>query len=261
MDAVTWPKAGVAEFRVKDLVSDDHYCSTVGVSGCRAVGNKGIHQRAGGELVGLDRTAAKGGVIPDDLRRRSSRLAGRAGAVRARIDVLARLRGRGRRAVDVRGLGIGAVPGSAAVALHRVRLGAPAALIVVLRRRLVDRECVARIRGTPGLGRGSKTLEGLVEMATAALVRELRESNRPVLVLRQRGWSFGKVRVARIALVLRETGFRRVLALRLALGSGRGRQAAAVLVDGADEPAAGAARVDGALRLAHSGGAVRGRAE
>src|SRR5262245_49017760 len=110
-----------------------------------------------------------------------------------------------------------------AVALDDVRLLCPAALVGVLRRGLVDREVVGPIAG---LRRLADTLV-----------------HRPELDLRQRGRRLAEVRVTGVA--RSKAALRRVLALRLGLRRGRGRESGAVLVDRSQKPA-----VDRALRLA-----------
>src|SRR5438046_6386849 len=182
MDAITRAEGVLAApFRLEDLVSLHRYGPAVSARHLSAVRDERVDERAGAQIVGLDRAATERSIVAHDYVG-SGRRAGRAGAVRARVDVLTALRGGGRLSVDVGCLRIRAGAGRVAVALNDVRLSAPGALVVVLRGRLGDRERVVPVR-VACLPRGSKALEGLEEMASPALVRELREPHWPVLLL------------------------------------------------------------------------------
>src|SRR5207302_9426684 len=111
-----------------------------------------------------------------------------------------------------------AVSGGLAVALDSVLLGAAAALVVVLRRGLSDREHVARRRRAAGVAglRGLAVALVAVEHAPRAVIRGFPGPLRPILLLRKRVRTV-EVRVPRGFVAGYEAGRCGVLALLLRL--------------------------------------------
>src|SRR5207247_8329734 len=91
MDAITRAEGVLAaQFRVEDLVSLHRYGPAVSARHLSAVRDERVDERAGAQIVGLDRAATERSIVAHDYVG-SGRRAGRAGAVRARVDVLTAL--------------------------------------------------------------------------------------------------------------------------------------------------------------------------